>query len=543
MTVDVLPRARPPAAVTRVRALPALIRHAVHAFLRNPVAAFFTVAFPLTFLIIVSSIVGNETTPAGVPVAQFLVAPFAVFGVAEASFTVLAADTAALRENGVLARQLVAPVPIRTVLAARIAAAMLVSAATVLLLTVVGVAGYDVAIVWRKLPAMLVTLLLGAACCASLGLALAALVRTARATQALAQAILIALAFISDVFIVGADLPRWLAATGSALPLKHFARAMAETFHPGGGYGFSPGHLAVLAAWTVAGAFLAVRRSDWRPRGSSRARPPAEPTVRTAARLSPPTLPPGRRRAASLAGQIRYALVGLSRDPLAVFFAVVFPTLLLVLFPAVFDDAHVHGLAMAQYLFAGMLTYAAAVAGYVDLPEGVAAARAAGVLKRLSGTPLPMRRHLAGRVCATLLTALLAAAVLAAAGVGFLGVRVPAGHLPAVLSTLLAGALCFASLGLAVAALLRSARSLVAVTLGTLLPVCFASEVFVVGDRPLPAALTAVAGLFPPRHLLQALLTATAPDAAGSGFAWGHLAVLAGWTVVCLLVVRLRRLW
>src|SRR3954453_9041883 len=174
MAVDALPRARPPAAAIRARTLAALTGHAVHAFLRNPVAAFFTIAFPLTFLIIVSSIVGNEMTPEGVPVAQFLVAPFAVFGVAEAAFTVLAADTAALRESGVLARQRMAPVPAGTVLGARIAASMVVSGATVLLLTIVGVAGYGVDIVGRKLPAMLVTLLLGAACCASLGLALAA---------------------------------------------------------------------------------------------------------------------------------------------------------------------------------------------------------------------------------------------------------------------------------------------------------------------------------------------------------------------------------
>jgi ABC-2 type transport system permease protein len=256
-----------------------------------------------------------------VRVAQYLVAPFAVFGVAEAGFTVLAADTATLRENGVLARQRIAPVPARTVLAARITTSMIVSAATVLLLVAVGVAGYDVTIGWRKLPAMLVTLLLGAACCASLGLALAALVRTARAAQALAQGILIPLAFISDVFIVDADLPRWLAVTGSALPLKHFARAMAETFHPGDGYGFSPGHLTVLAVWTVAGALVALRRFGWQPRGSSRAQPPAEPPARAPARLSPPVQRPGRRPVALLPGQIRYALLGLRPWQSMAFFA------------------------------------------------------------------------------------------------------------------------------------------------------------------------------------------------------------------------------
>jgi ABC-type multidrug transport system permease subunit len=489
----------------------------------------------------VASIVDNQMTDAGVPIAQFLVSPFAVFGVAQASFTLVATDTAVLRENGVLLRQRAAPVPAWTVLGARIGAAAIVSGAAVVLLTVIGVVAYDVDIIWRKLPALLVTLLLGITCCASLGLALAALVRTAAAARALTQGVLIPLAFISDVFIVGADLPRLLAVTGSALPLKHFARAMAQTFDPGAGYGFSPGHLAILAAWAAAGVVIAQRRFEWEPRGLSRPRPAGERPA--TAHLSPPV--GGRRRssAALLRGQIRYALLGLRRDPLAVFFAVIFPALLLVLFPSVFGHARVHGLTMAQYLFAGMLAYTAAIAGYVDLPEGVVGARSTEVLKRLRGTPLPLRWYVTGRVCAALLTALLAAAVLAAAGVGFLGVLIPPAHLPALLLTIVLGGLAFASLGLAVAALMPAARSLVAISLGTLLPLCFASEIFVVGDRPLPAPLTAVADVFPLRHLLQAMLYATRPDAGGTGFAWGHLAIVAGWALLGLLVVRRRGLW
>ncbi|SNY59266.1 ABC transporter permease [Paractinoplanes atraurantiacus] len=540
MAVDTPARVRPPSPATRVRALPVLTAHAVRAFTHNPPAAFFTLAFPLAFLIIVASIVGDQTTDAGVPVAQFLVPPFAVFGVAQASFTLLATDTAVLRENGVLLRQRAAPVPARTVLAARTAASVIISGAAVALLVAVGVLAYDVEVVWRKVPAMLVTLLLGIACCASLGLALAALVRTARAAQALAQGLLIPLAFISEVFIVGADLPRPLSAIGSALPLKHFALAMAETFDPAGGYGFRPGHLLVLTAWTVAGAFTAQRWFGWQPRGE--ARPRSEPEVAPHTRLSAPVTYPRRSPARLLPGQIRYALTGLRRDPLAVFFAVVFPALLLVLFPSVFGDARVHGLSMAQYLFAGMLAYTAAVSGYVDLPEAVVAARSSGVLQRLRGTPLPLRLYLAGRVSGALLTTLLAAAVLAAAGIGFLGVRVPPAHLPAILVTIVLGSFCFAALGLALVALLRSARTLVAITLGTLLPLCFASEIFVAGDRPLPDALTTLAGVFPLRHLLQALLAATEPDGGGAGFAGAHLAVVAAWTLAGLLIIRGRGL-
>jgi hypothetical protein len=344
------------------------------------------------------------------------------------------------------------------------------------------------------------------------------------------------------VFIVGADLPRWLSVTGWALPLKHFARAMAETFDPDGGLGFSPGHLAVLAAWAVAAALIARRRFGWQPRGAAQpSRPPVEPVTRGPARLSAPQQ---RRRLVAVAllpGQIGYAMRGLLRDPLSLFFAVIFPALLLVLFPAVFGDGQVHGLPMAQYLFAGMVAYTAALAGYVDLPEGLVGARSAGVLKRLRGTPLPFPCYLAGRMGAALLSATLAAAVLAAAGIGLVGVRLPVTRLPALLLAIGAGVLCFAALGLAVAALLPSARSLVAVTLGTLLPLCFVSEIFVVGDQPLPTTLTVVADVFPLRHLLQAVLTATAPDGAGPGIAGTHLAIVAAWTVAAVAIVGWRR--
>ena len=222
----------PGAARSRPHFVAEMTAHGLLAFVRRPMSGFFTLVFPLTFLVIVSAIVGNETTAAGVPVAQFLVAPFAVFGAAQASFVVLAIDTALLRESGVLLRLRGTPVPAWTVLAGRIGAAVVVSGTSVLLLIGVGVGAYGVDIVWRKAPALLVTLILGIGCFAALGLAVVALTRTTLAVQTLTQGILIPLAFISDVFIVGADLPAGLDWAGSILPLKHFARAVSQTFDP-----------------------------------------------------------------------------------------------------------------------------------------------------------------------------------------------------------------------------------------------------------------------------------------------------------------------
>ncbi|MFC7530077.1 ABC transporter permease [Actinoplanes sp. GCM10030250] len=532
-----LPVRRRPAAM-----LPALTGHAVRAFLRNPIAAFFTLAFPLAFLVIVATIVGNQVA-GGVPVVQFLVSPFAVFGVAQASFVLVAVDMATLRDNGALLRLRCAPVPAWTVLVSRIGASVIASATAVFLLTAVGLLAYDVQIFWHKVPAMLVTLLLGIACCAALGLALASLARTALVAQTVAQGLLITLAFISDVFIVGADLPRWLDLAGTVLPLKHFAQAMAATFDPAAGSGFAPAHLAVLLAWTLAGVVVAGARFSWQPHTDVTS--PVVPVPRADTprlnRLSDASEHTRRSPLRLLSGQLRYALLGLRRDQLSVFFSVVFPTMLLALFPTVFGNSRVHGMPMAQYLFAGMIAYTVAVAAYVDMPEAVVGARAAGVLKRLHGTPLPFRWYFAGRVCAALIVSLLAAILLTVVGAVFLDVGLAAARVPALLLAIVAGSLCFAALGLAVAAMLPSARSILAVTLGTLLPLCFVSEIFVVGEQPLPDWLTTAAAVFPLRHLLGAVLTATDPASTGTGVAAGHVAVLAGWTVPALLVAWRRR--
>jgi ABC-type multidrug transport system permease subunit len=262
-----------------------------------------------------------------------------------------------------------------------------------------------------------------------------------------------------------------------------------------------------------------------------------------APRLSAPRDPGRPSTTALLSGQIRYALLGLRRDLLSVFFAVVFPALLLVLFPSVFGDAPVHGLPMAQYLLPGMITYAVAVGGYVNLPESVAAARVQGVLRRLRGTPLPTGVLLTGRAISALIVGLLSTGLLCTVAVTVLGVRVDPARLPAFLLAVVVGVCCFAALGLAVVALLRSARSVLAVTLGTLLPLSFVSEIFVVGDAAMPPWLSAVGAVFPLRHLMEALLAATRPGAGGTGVAWTHLAVVVVWTVAAfaVLVFRSRR--
>jgi ABC-type multidrug transport system permease subunit len=551
MTTDVL---APPEPTTEHRPGPArlitvLTGHALVSFLRTPAAAFFTLVFPVSFLVIVGAIVGGQEAADGVRISQFLVAPFAVFGVAEGSFCVLAISFATLRDSGVLRRLRGSPAPAGAVLASRIVAAMVMSLASVALLVLVGVLGYGVRPLWSKAPAAAVTVVVGIVCCAALGMAVVALSRSVLRAQALTNGILIPLAFISNVFIVDADLPAALDWLSRCLPLRHFADALAGTFDPFiAGNGFAWGNLAVMTAWAAVGIAIAVWRFTWEPRiereRRTRTKPPTsneprgEHAAGNAASVGPSTtampLHPGRPGAVRLVlGQARHALHGLSRERLPVFFAVVFPVVLLLLFPLVLPEISVHGISLEEALLPGMVAYAIAVAGYVNMPEEVAGARAAGVLKRLRATPVPPWAYLAGRLVSVVLVAAAATVVLVSTSVLVNGHEVDPARLPAAMLGVLAAGVCFGAVGLMLLTFLPRARSVTAITLGTLVPLSFVSDVFFIGGE-LPRQLQLVGDVFPLKPAVHVFLAALRPGVGGAGFAWPDLAVLAMWTIVGL---------
>jgi hypothetical protein len=224
---------------------------------------------------------------------------------------------------------------------------------------------------------------------------------------------------------------------------------------------------------------------------------------------------------------------------------VAFPVILVVIIPTVNggrDATLTDGRSLAAFFAATMATYGAAVTCYVHMPEGVARCRGVKVLKREHGAPLPktalLLGHAVGAIWVSLLTLL---AVYLAAGILF-GVGVP-GRWWAVLLTFLLASARFAVLGLALVSLIRSAQSVTGVALGTLLPLAFLSDVFLVG-ADLPQVIDRISWSFPLRHATRAMTLAAAPsDFPGSGLQVDHLAVILAWTVVGAAVVAWRFSW
>jgi ABC-2 type transport system permease protein len=531
-------------------------RYANRTFWRTPVAAFFTLAFPLMLLLIFGTLFGNQTIDArqGVRVAQFLAPAMAVYAAVTAAFTSLSIALAIAREQGILKRLRGTPLPPWVFMTGRVLASVWIGLIGVVALLVVGVAFYHVQILGRTLVASVVTLAVGIGCFAALGLALVSLVRSSSAVQGIASTVILVLAFVSDIFLVGVELPPWLSTIGSIFPLKHFADALGDAFNPFlSGSGFAWDDLAVMAAWGVGGILVALWRFSWEPYAEGRgdgaaaaeaATPDLEPAGAPASwRDLGPAGPAVRPSSLSLLrNQVRYANRELARDPASLFFAIALPALLAALFPTIFGHTELipgRGVPLPQFLAPVLAVYGITVSAYVNLPEGIARARDLGILKRLRGTPLPGWIYLAGRLGATLWVGLLATVVVIGVDVLLYDVRILPRTLLAVLVTIVIGTFCMGALGLAVAALVPNVQTFAVVALATLLPLSFISDIFIIGGD-LPRWVQIAGWLFPLKHLANAMAGAFNPTIPGSGFAWGHLAVVVAWGIAGMLVAAAR---
>jgi hypothetical protein len=165
-----------------------------------------------------------------------------------------------------------------------------------------------------------------------------------------------------------------------------------------------------------------------------------------------------------LAAQVHYQLRLLLRSPRALGAGVAIPALLLLLSPNPGRDgvpaAHLAGLAVL-----GVTTTA-----WVTHGIGLVAAREAGVLKRWRATPLPPWCYLAGRIAATLLMAIAAAAVTVAVGVTRDGTRLDAGAAVGVLVAVGLGALAWAAAATALTGVIPNVESASPILTLTYLP-------------------------------------------------------------------------
>lgn len=237
-------------------------------FVRNPTAMFFTAILPIIFMVLFVAIYGNETDEElHVKVSTLQVPAFIALAVTSASFVGLAIGLVRAREDGVFKRVRGTPVPPWVVFGGRVGVAIVSAVAVSALLLVIGRLLYGVELQTARIPALIVTLAVGATALSAVGIAYSRLIPSFDAAPAMTNAVVLPLYFVSGVFVPTSQLPQWLAQVASVFPIKPLNEALFACFDPrASGGGFQAGKLAVLAAWGVGALALALATFSWVPR-------------------------------------------------------------------------------------------------------------------------------------------------------------------------------------------------------------------------------------------------------------------------------------
>jgi ABC-2 type transport system permease protein len=235
-------------------------------FWLNPVGAIFTVGFPLVFLILLGASAGSSRVKilGNVKLIQYYVPAFVAFGVMSACFTTLAIVLVNRREEGLLKRLRLSPLPAWAFLGAVFISTLLVAFVQVIVLLAVGRLGFGVHLP-ANIGAFVVAVVVGGLSFTALGAAISTLIPNPDAAGPVTNVVFFVLLFLAGLwFPIN---PRsGLAQFSSYFPIRHFILAVFAPFNQG--KGASPwawNDLRAVAIWGVAAAAFAIWRFRWAP--------------------------------------------------------------------------------------------------------------------------------------------------------------------------------------------------------------------------------------------------------------------------------------
>jgi ABC-2 type transport system permease protein len=238
-------------------------------FWRNPASVFFTVMFPAMLLVLLGVIVNGHTIHAqgGIDATTYFVPAVITLAVVSATTVNLAMTLTILREGGILKRLRGTPLPSWVFIAGRIGNATVTAMLMFVLVTAMGRILFGVPVPWSRLSMLIVALFVGAASFCALGMALTTIIPSREAAPAITNLVVFPLYFLSGVFIPENEIPDGVLHVADVFPVRHLFDALLAGFDPAtASAGFEAGHLAIVAAWGLAGLAIALRRFRWEPR-------------------------------------------------------------------------------------------------------------------------------------------------------------------------------------------------------------------------------------------------------------------------------------
>jgi ABC-2 type transport system permease protein len=226
-------------------------------FWRNPSAAFFNFVLPLLFLGAGGAILhGNQHDE------NLLIPAIAGMSVMSTTFTALAYNIVFLRERGVLKRIRGTPLSSGSYFGGVAGNAITNTALQIAIIVLAGRALFGIG--WpHEWGELIVFVVVGVVCFASLGVAFAHVIPNFESTAAYVNAVFLPVVFVSFYVFDSNSAPVFLRRIAEALPLKPLIDGLSGALVTGSTLTSHLDALAVIALWGVFGCFFAVRGFSW----------------------------------------------------------------------------------------------------------------------------------------------------------------------------------------------------------------------------------------------------------------------------------------
>jgi ABC-2 type transport system permease protein len=230
-------------------------------FIRDPAAAFFTLAFPIILLLVEN--VDSDQAPSAALGGQrpidVAIPMLVTMAVALLGFTTLPAFLAHYRERGILRRLSATPISPVRVLLAQLAVHLVAVVFGFVGLLVIGMALFDASAPQAPVG-FAVALLIGTLAIFAIGFVLAAFLPTGRAATAVGLSLFFPMIYFSGVLMPVEELSPAMRRIGDWMPLSPVVRTLRETW-TGGPVDVIA--MLVLGAIVVAATAVAGRTFKW----------------------------------------------------------------------------------------------------------------------------------------------------------------------------------------------------------------------------------------------------------------------------------------
>jgi len=231
--------------------------------LREPLASFFTIVFPLLLLLVFGGIFGNAQSErhGGGGFVDHAVPAYIALILATSGLLTLNMNLVAYRESGVLRRLAVTPMRPVVFMAAQLAVMLAMSALGMALLVVVGWLLFGLRCTGSP-TAIAAAFVLSALSLFSLGCVLGSVLPTVRTAQAVGMACFYPMIFLSGAAIPRGLLPPSVQRAALALPLTHVV-TLLDGVWKGDAWAAHFGETVIIVAVIAGAAAIAMRSFRW----------------------------------------------------------------------------------------------------------------------------------------------------------------------------------------------------------------------------------------------------------------------------------------